>query len=90
MNTMDDTLEFDIYRVPILNEQPWVVFAACRDEQGMTFFPQTKEEEVQALKICAACPVSEDCLDHALETKERFGVWGGTTEKERRRLSRIA
>ena len=90
MNTMDDTLEFNIFDVPILHERPWAVFAACKDEQGMAFFPQTRDEEVQALTICGICPVSEDCLDYALETKERFGVWGGTTEKERRRLSRIA
>ncbi|RLE15864.1 MAG: WhiB family transcriptional regulator [Actinobacteria bacterium] len=90
MNTMDDTLEFNIFDVPILHERPWAVFAACKDEQGMAFFPQTRDEEVQALTICGIWPVSEDGLDYALETKERFGVWGGTTEKERRRLSRIA
>jgi WhiB family redox-sensing transcriptional regulator len=56
----------------------------------MTFFPQNKAEEAIALLICGICPVREDCLDHALETNERFGVWGGTTEKERRKLSRIA
>jgi WhiB family redox-sensing transcriptional regulator len=55
----------------------------------MTFFPQNKAEEAAALTICGICPVCEDCFDHALETNERFGVWGGTTEKERRKLSRI-
>lgn len=90
MDTMDDTLKLNIFDAPIMNERPWAVFAACKDEEGMTFFPQTRDEEVQALTICEICPVSEDCLDHALETNERFGVWGGTTEKERRRLSRIA
>lgn len=87
---MDDTVEFNIFDAPIQIERPWVVFAACKDEPGMTFFPQSRDEEAQALTICGICPVSEDCLDHALETKERFGVWGGTTEKERKKLSRIA
>ena len=50
----------------------------------MTFFPQTKAEARAALAVCNVCPVREDCLEHALETNERFGVWGGTTEKERR------
>ena len=88
MNTMDDTIEFNIFDAPILDERPWAVFAACKDEQGMTFFPQTKLEERAALAICEICPVREECLDHALEMKERFGVWGGTTEKERRKLDR--
>jgi WhiB family redox-sensing transcriptional regulator len=90
MNTMDDTLEFNVFDAPILDERPWAVFAACKDEQSMAFFPQTKDEEAKALAICGICPVREDCLENALETNERFGVWGGTTEKERRRLSRIA
>jgi WhiB family transcriptional regulator, redox-sensing transcriptional regulator len=90
MNTMDDTLEFDIFQAPILDERPWAVFAACKDEQGMIFFPQTKDEEAKALAICATCPVIEDCLDRALEMNERFGVWGGTTEKQRRKLTRIS
>lgn len=55
----------------------------------MTFFPQTKSEAQAALAVCAACPVREECLAHALDTNERFGIWGGTTEKERRELARI-
>jgi len=89
MNAMDDTLEFNIFDAPVLDERPWAVYAACKDETSMTFFPQTKDEEAFALAICGICPVREDCLDHALETKERFGVWGGATEKERKKLSRI-
>ncbi|MFO7701064.1 MAG: WhiB family transcriptional regulator, partial [Acidimicrobiia bacterium] len=45
--------------------------------------------EAIALAVCAACPVRVECLGHALATNERFGVWGGTTEKERRSLARI-
>lgn len=89
MNTMDDTLEFNIFDAPILDERPWAVFAACKNEQATTFFPQNRTEESAALAICGICPVREDCLDHALETNERFGVWGGTTERERRKLRRL-
>lgn len=90
MDTMDDTFEFEILMAPILEERPWAVFAACKEEQSMKFFPQNREEEREALAICSICPVVEDCLQHALESKERFGVWGGTTERQRRKLSRIA
>lgn len=89
MEAMDDTLALDILSAPILDERPWAAFAACAGHEGMAFFPQNKREEVSALAICAACPVVDDCLDHALATNERFGIWGGTTEKQRKQLSRI-
>ncbi len=89
MDTMDDTIEFEALTAPILEERPWAVFAACKAEKSMKFFPQTRQEEREAIAICNICPVIEDCLDHALESNERFGVWGGTTERERRKISRI-
>jgi WhiB family redox-sensing transcriptional regulator len=88
MEAMDDTLEIELLSAPILDERPWAVYAACKDEQSLTFFPQNRLEEKAALAICAICPVAEECLDHALESKERFGVWGGSTERGRRRLMR--
>jgi len=87
---MDETFEFDALVAPILEERPWAVFAACKDEKSMKFFPQNRQEEREALAICSICPVVEDCLDHAIQTNERFGVWGGTTERQRKKLSRIA
>lgn len=89
MEAMDDTISLEILSAPVGDEKPWATFAACRDEVGMTFFPQNKVEERTALAICGICPVQEDCLDHALETNERFGVWGGKTEKQRRQLRLI-
>lgn len=86
MNTMDDTLELEALYAPILDERPWAVYAACKSDQSLMFFPTNRTEEASALLICGICPVSEDCLEHALETNERFGVWGGTTERERRKL----
>jgi WhiB family redox-sensing transcriptional regulator len=90
MEAMDDTLEFDLLSAPILDERPWAVYAACKGERSLAFFPQNRVEEKAALAICAICPVIDDCLDHALESKERFGIWGGTTERARRKLSRVA
>jgi WhiB family redox-sensing transcriptional regulator len=90
MNAMDDEILLDILSAPIIDERPWAVFASCRGERGMIFFPQNKAEEKTALAICGICPVRQDCLDHALATNERFGVWGGTTEKQRRKLRSVA
>jgi WhiB family redox-sensing transcriptional regulator len=89
MQTIDDTRALDLFSVPLLEEKPWATFAACRGGEGMTFFPQSKAEEQAALSLCAVCPVREECLDHALVTNERFGIWGGTTEKQRRALARL-
>ena len=76
--------------VPISDERPWLVFGACRDADPDLFFPTTREETDQALAICASCPVRPECLAYALEAGERFGIWGGLTEKRRRKLARSA
>jgi len=89
MNAMHPHPLLDILSAPVVDEKPWASFASCRDHPGMTFFPQTKAEEAAAQAICSACPVREQCLEHALTMNERYGVWGGLTEKERRRLARL-
>jgi WhiB family redox-sensing transcriptional regulator len=90
MSTMENTLELDLgfLQAPVLEERPWAVFAACRGIDSDLFFPLTKDQEAHALTICGTCTVLDDCLDYALGAGERFGVWGGTTEKQRRRLTR--
>jgi WhiB family redox-sensing transcriptional regulator len=52
------------------------------------FFPDTEELAEEAKAICAACPVRVSCLEYAITVRERDGVWGGTTERERRRIIR--
>lgn len=89
MEALNDTFILDILAAPIGEDKPWATFAACRNEESMTFYPQNKREEASALATCDICPVQVECLEHALATSERFGVWGGTTEKQRRKLSRI-
>ena len=91
MEAMTDELRLDILAAPVLDEKPWATYAACAEvEDGMTFYPQSKQEEREALAICGTCAVRDECLDHAIETNERFGIWGGTTEKQRRQLARIS
>ncbi len=78
----------ELLAVPITEERPWVVFSACRDQDSDLFFPETKVQERKALAICGTCPVQNECLDYAFEADIRFGVWGGLSEKQRRRLAR--
>lgn len=90
MTTMTDELRLDILAAPVLDEKPWATYAACAEvENGMTFYPQNKQEERAALAVCETCAVRDECLAHAIDTNERFGVWGGTTEKQRRSLTRL-
>ena len=66
----------------------WRQQSACRGVDPDVFYPVSEEEAVEAKAICAVCPVREPCLDYALTNREREGVWGGATERERRRMLR--
>ncbi len=66
----------------------WRQRAGCRGVDPDVFYPSTDEEADAAKAICAQCPVLQPCLEWALANRERDGVWGGATEKERRRILR--
>ena len=69
----------------------WRNRAACLGYPNSLFFPTTDSPDSsveRAKAVCAICPVSEKCLQYALETNQRSGIWGGTTEDERRSLRR--
>lgn len=71
----------------------WRADSACRDADLNLFFPAgvtgPAERQIREAKaICAACPVRQTCLSFAIETNQEYGVWGGTTEDERRVLRR--
>lgn len=68
--------------------QTWRQHAACRGLEPMIFYPGSDEEAEHAKHVCAQCPVREACLEHALAVREKEGVWGGCTERERRRIIR--
>ncbi|HVL94079.1 MAG TPA: WhiB family transcriptional regulator [Acidimicrobiales bacterium] len=73
-----------------MGPKTWRQLAACRGVDPLVFYP-TAEDDIatdQAKSICHSCPVREPCLDHALMYREREGVWGGATERERRRMIR--
>ena len=66
----------------------WRDRAACRGLDPEIFYPVSEEDAAEAKSICAVCPVREPCLEYALANRERDGVWGGATERERRRMIR--
>lgn len=79
---------------PAWDEGGWRSRAACRGEDPELFFPVGSSEPAAlaqiagAKAICARCPVREACLRFALYTGQDYGIWGGLTEDERRRLQR--
>ena len=80
-------------------DETWRRDAACRNHPTELFFPSTRGrlrtsrrlvsvgqlQEVAALDVCATCPVREECLEYALD-RDEVGVWGGTTDRDRRRI----
>jgi WhiB family redox-sensing transcriptional regulator len=66
----------------------WRNRAACQGLDPDIFFPVSEDDAEEAKGICATCAVRQLCLEHSLIHREREGVWGGLTERERRRLSR--
>lgn len=64
------------------------MLGACRGLDAGIFYPETDEEADVAKLVCAECGVRQACLDFALARREKVGVWGGATERERRRILR--
>lgn len=66
----------------------WRQRAACRGVDATIFYPVSEEDAAEAKDVCGGCPVRQACLEYALANRERDGVWGGATERERRRMLR--
>lgn len=70
----------------------WRARAACSGYPNTLFFPSSDGPDEPAVEkakaVCSICPVNADCLQYALETNQRAGIWGGTSEKERKSLRR--
>lgn len=71
-----------------MQSRDWSGQAACRGLDAAIFYPPSEEEAQPAQDVCAACGVRQACLEFALATRERDGVWGGATERDRRRIVR--
>jgi WhiB family redox-sensing transcriptional regulator len=72
------------------DEQDWQERALCAQTDPEAFFPEKGGSTREAKRICSGCDVRAECLDYALAHDERFGIWGGLSERERRRLRRAA
>jgi WhiB family redox-sensing transcriptional regulator len=78
--------------------QDWLGAAACKGRNSTMFFPPTSGEtraerhmrENMAKAICQTCTVRPECLQHAVTNDERYGIWGGLNDLERRSLRRSA
>lgn len=78
----------------LLQRPLWVTQAKCRGTDPNLFHPTRKNplrprEERLVARLCGSCPVREECLDYALEHHEK-GIWGGTTENQRKQMRRVA
>lgn len=76
---------------PVLAAAPgasWEDAAACAQADPALFFPEDghADQAGEAKSVCRSCPVRAECLNHALTSGEEFGIWGGTTERERHRM----
>jgi WhiB family redox-sensing transcriptional regulator len=88
---MNTDLELDGFALDLTGEaQEWQERALCAQTDPEAFFPEKGGSTREAKKVCTDCEVKAECLDYALANDERFGIWGGLSERERRRLRRAA
>jgi WhiB family redox-sensing transcriptional regulator len=72
------------------NPLAWQADSLCAQTDPEAFFPEKGGSTRDAKKICASCEVKTQCLEYALGNDERFGIWGGLSERERRKLRKRA
>jgi WhiB family transcriptional regulator, redox-sensing transcriptional regulator len=77
---------FDL--APATTDDQWQERALCAQTDPEAFFPEKGGSTREAKRICMGCEVRDACLEYALAHDERFGIWGGLSERERRRLKR--
>jgi WhiB family transcriptional regulator, redox-sensing transcriptional regulator len=68
----------------------WQTDALCSQTDPEAFFPEKGGSTRDAKRVCTSCDVKAECLEYALQNDERFGIWGGLSERERRKLKRRA
>jgi WhiB family redox-sensing transcriptional regulator len=72
------------------NPLAWQADSLCAQTDPEAFFPEKGGSTRDAKKICTSCEVRSQCLEYALHNDERFGIWGGLSERERRKLRKRA
>lgn len=84
------TLDDQDFTFPDDGPLSWQERALCAQTDPEAFFPEKGGSTREAKAVCASCEVRAECLEYALENDERFGIWGGMSERERRRYKRRA
>ena len=69
-------------------DRAWQKQANCMGVDPDLFFPERGASTREAKEVCRGCVVREDCLEYALSNSEKFGIWGGLSERERRKIRR--
>ncbi len=67
----------------------WQAYAACMGVDPDLFFPERGASTREAKAVCGRCVVRTECLEYALSNAEKFGIWGGMSERERRRIRKL-
>jgi WhiB family transcriptional regulator, redox-sensing transcriptional regulator len=80
------TFEQPSWEVEPTAEETWRLDALCAETDPEAFFPEKGGSTREAKRVCVGCAVRSECLEFALRNDERFGIWGGLSERERRRL----
>ncbi len=77
-----------IGRKHLMLDTSWQQYSNCLGVDPDLFFPERGASTKEAKEVCRGCVVREDCLEFALQNGEKFGIWGGMSERERRRIRR--
>ncbi len=85
METAENGLIELLLRSP---DREWQRQANCMGVDPDLFFPERGASTREAKEVCRGCVVREDCLEYALTNGEKFGIWGGVSERERRKIRR--
>lgn len=72
--------------VDVAPEREWQDFSNCLGVDPDLFFPERGASTREAKEVCRGCVVREECLEYALANSEKFGIWGGMSERERRKI----
>ncbi len=73
----------------VVSDKSWQAYANCLGVDPDLFFPERGASTREAKAVCEGCVVREECLEYALSNGEKFGIWGGMSERERRKIRKV-
>ncbi len=82
-----DSLAAMLGMVEAVRAADWMERALCRDSDPDSFFPSSARQPNVAIALCLRCPVKQECFEFGMG--EKFGVWGGTSENDRKKIRRL-